>query len=208
MSALGRRVRQVHSQGEIEEFIDGFCTTIEQRTRGAVKGHIDPAYLHASRVTAVVDRDGRMVAGYVIGTRQPLRLLDFVPADVRPALAPPPDASWDDCCEITCFWRRPSVSPLFMSTRVWPRVLSDAIRTRKRFILGHNQSERLDALYAQGGTGITLYQGPSVSGLPSRLSAHATRGIWIRALRVIARESVRRLVKQAVTSRRVDREPP
>ena len=195
LGAFTHRLRELRSDDERRAFAEGFCTTLSARTNGVLKGHIPLTYLRASRATGVFDRKGRMIAGYVVGSSLPLRLLEFVPEEARRSLTPPSDGSWADCCELTCFWRTKEVSPVFMALRVWPRAISEAIRTRKRFLLGHNQSHRLDALYARA-RGLTLYAGPSVANLPSRLSAYELRGLWALALRLIAGETLRRLFKR------------
>jgi hypothetical protein len=126
-----------------------------------------------------------MVAGYVVGTEEPLRLLGFVPEPARKTLAPPEGASWSDCCEIACFWKEAGVNSVYMSARVWPQAIVDAVRTGRRFLIGHNQSQRLDELYMKSGRGITLYAGLSVANVPSRLVAFRTRGIWRDTVHVI-----------------------
>jgi hypothetical protein len=191
-----KRIRRVETDSELHEFAAGFATVIQQKTRGVLRGEIPIEYLRASQVTAVFDGDERMLAGYVIGKSPPFRLLEFVPEDARRQLQPPAGASWDDCCEATCFWRTAEVTPLFMSARVWPRILADAMRSKKRYLLGHNQSARLDELYSRGNMGVTLYSGPSVHGLPSRLSAFETEGILLRASHLIVTEVFRRFAKR------------
>lgn len=190
---LRLRLKALSTDEELAAFAEGFATTITERTRGVVKGSVPLEYLRASRVVAVVDGQGRQLAGYVVGWKQPLRLLDFVPEDARRTLPPPPGASWDDCCEITCLWRRPEVSPAFMGARVWPRAIREAIATGKPYLLGGNQNAKLDNLYVDP-TRVTLYVGPSAIGLPSRLASFETRGLMGRAARIIVVETLKRLV--------------
>ena len=195
MIGFGLRLRRVQDDDVLMAFSQGYSGAVAARTRGALKIGVELGYLRASHVVGVFDREQRLVAGYVIATRQPLRLLDFVPEPERGRLDPPPGASWEDCCEITCFWRLPEVSPVFMAIGVWPRVIADAIATKKRFIIGFNQIERLDALYSQARTGVTLYAGPSTAGRPARLSAHATEGLWRRVAFVIVAQAFRRALR-------------
>ncbi len=188
------RLKRLVSDAELRAFTLGFCTAIEQRTAGRLKGQIPLGYLQASRVMALADAEGHLFAGYVIGSQPPLRLLEFVPPEARAGMALPPGLTWDDCVEITCFWRTPDVSPVVMALKVWPRAIRDAVASGRKLMLGHNQSERLNELYVAP-RHVTLYAGPSVAGLPSRLVAYETRTLWRQVAGVMLRETAKRLAK-------------
>src|SRR5262249_13623438 len=149
-----------------------------------------PEYLRSAQVTGVYDDAGRMVAGYIVNTAQPLRLVGFVPPEARATMVLPRGASWDDCAELTCAWKRPGVPAAFMARRFWLRAHLEMLGTRRRWMLGHAENERLDAMYTKSGPR-TLYAGPSVNGLPSRLFAygrlvgvlHMLRGAVVETLR-------------------------
>src|SRR5689334_16738650 len=97
------RIRLLSTDDELKTFAEGFCTVIDERSRGVIKANVPLDYLRASRVTGVFDRQNRMVAGYVVKSGLPLRLPGFVPVEAREAMTLPPGSTWDDCCELTCF---------------------------------------------------------------------------------------------------------
>jgi hypothetical protein len=183
------RFKKLDSQRELSAYRAGF---LKFSAKGA---DLPIEYLLASRVVGIF-ANGELVAGYTIGTQAPLRLLEFVPEESRSELALPPSASWSDFCEVACVWREPRVSSLIMSCVVWPRILLDVLRTRKRFLLGHNQSKALDRFYTTLGPW-TLYSGRSSFGYDSRLFAYSRAMIAFSILVFWVYETPRRVFRSA-----------
>lgn len=164
------RFEKLTLDSDLEIFRENFRNSIQERS-GGVGGGIPMEYLRTSQVVGIFNTDDKMVAGYVYADRQPFRLLEFVPAEPRAMLIPPYGDLWEDCCEITCTWKLPEVSAVFMSARLWPRVLLTVLFSGKKHLLGHNQREALDRMYTKMGP-TTLYLGISTYGFHSRLFAY------------------------------------
>ena len=137
----------------------------------------------------------QMIAGYIINYDQHLRLLDFVPGEKRNSLKLPSGASWSDCCEVVCVWKSPQVSKYFMSAVFWPRILLEVFQSDKKYLLGHNQSEKLDKFYTALSPN-TLYAGLSTYGLPSRLFIYDKKKILMGGVANILFETPRRFFKE------------
>ena len=183
-----RVLRQI---SEFEEYQRGFAENYAFKTDRA--GSVVPIdYLTRSRVVGVFNGAGDLVAGYVIGTCAPFRLLTFVPEASRSEVLLPGNPDGSDCAEVAAIWKAPGVSNVFMSLRFWPHVLSDVLRSGKKFLLGHNQSERLDQLYT-GLAPVTLYFGDSEFGLPSRLFYYGRGKIRLAIAGFVLYETPRRL---------------
>ncbi|MCM0605638.1 MAG: hypothetical protein KA715_06065 [Xanthomonadaceae bacterium] len=193
--------RKLKTEEELKVFQKGFFDNFQKRG-GEATSDIPIDYLQRSKVTGVFNSKGKMVAGYVIGTRTPFRLLDFVPHDKRVKLIPPFHAKWSDCCEITCVWKTRGVSSVFMSAILWPRVNLGVLFSKKRVLFGHDQNPKLDHFYTQGGP-LTIYKGESSYGLPSRLFAFNRPRLVIGLFAVLFFITPKRIIKQFV--RRVQR---
>lgn len=187
------RFKKLTTDAQFEEYRRGFLESFQRQSPGA-SSELPLSYLRASTVIGVFDDEDRMVAGYTLGTSLPLRLLDFVPADLRSNLLVPFQGKWSDCCEITCAWRLPSVSLLFMSSRLWPHALIGVLKSGKRILLGHNQNPRLDKFYTALGPA-TIYSGISSYGLPSRLFAYNRKLVIVCILGLWAFETPRRFLR-------------
>ncbi|MBS1963040.1 MAG: hypothetical protein JST04_12550 [Bdellovibrionales bacterium] len=161
------RFKRLRTETEFERYRASFAEVFARESKGRT-ADLPVEYLRASMPFGVFDRNGEMVAGYTLAIGPRLRLLEFVPAEARAKLVVPGGKTWADCCEITVAWKRPEVTALFMASRFWPRTVLGVLATGKPFLLGHNQSERLDKFYTGLGPK-TLYAGPSSFGLPSRL---------------------------------------
>lgn len=196
MNAL--KFRLIATDDERQLFAANFQSSKQNKRTGTgpVNEPMIPlAYLQASQVTGVYDSNNRLIAGYVIATAQPLRLLDFVPIEQRPTVISQHQEILANCCEVTCAWRVLEVSPSWMAARFWPHAYLNALKTGKRFFLGHNQHEGLDKLYTQAEPR-TLYVGPSSYNLPSRLFVYTRLGlIWLSVLS-LALETPKRILKQ------------
>ena len=191
------RFKRLTKETELEQYRDGFLSTIQKKSSNIEKSTMSElplSYLKESLVIGVFNQENLLVAGYTLGTKTPLRLLSFVPENKRESLVVPFDANWNDCCEITCAWKTPEVSLLFMSSRLWPLALIGVLKSGKRILLGHNQSARLDRFYTALGPA-TIYSGVSSYGLTSRLFAYNRWRIVLCVLGLWLFETPRRFLK-------------
>jgi hypothetical protein len=184
--------RRLTTDAELRVFAERFAAVIRERSGGTIASQVSIEYLRRCRVRGVFDSRGEMIGGYAIGASLPLRLLEFVPEAER--VLPPQGGTWDECCEIVCMWRTRALTSARMS-RVWPHVVADTLRARKRFILGHSESARLDRFYTRRGA-VTLYAGPSVNGHPSRLIAYRPRALVLELAKFLVVEAPLRLVRR------------
>ena len=180
---------------EYQQFQKGFLEEFFRLTQ-KVGTPIPEEYLKRSKVVGVMGRDGTMIAGYIINTTLPFRLLDFVPPDHRNEVSPPFEQTWNDCVEVTCVWKIPNrVSPLLMSARFWPRVQLEILATSKQLMIGHTQNEKLNQFYTWASP-VTLYQGPSSFGLNSHLFAYRRAQIVLCFVLLYVVETPKRLMKR------------
>ncbi|MFI4918383.1 MAG: hypothetical protein ACHP65_02390 [Legionellales bacterium] len=197
-TSLNLQFRRLHSAEALLYFALKFQECKQARRSEAVQKQEPPIpleYLHNSQVFGVFDSNNRMLAGYVIGTMQPFRLLDFVPPESRATVIAQHQVLLDHCCEATCAWRLPEINSVFMSARFWPHAHFQALKTGKRFFLGHNSHPKLDKLYTQAGPR-TLYTGPSTYGLPSRVFVYNRLGLLWYTFCILVLETPKRLWKQ------------
>lgn len=189
------RFRRLESVSDFEQYRQSFLFSYEKRTES--KGSDLPIeYLRASKVVGVFDKQDQMVAGYILGTKEPLRLLNFIPNSERAKLEVPFHLAWSDCCEVTCVWKTEAVSLLFMSMYFWPHTLIGVLKSGKKILLGHNQNARLDKFYTALGPA-TLYSGLSSFGLPSRLFAYHRGQVILSIVGLWIFETPRRFLKDA-----------
>jgi hypothetical protein len=210
------RFRKLKDNHELNQFREEFLKSIQQRKDGPsvtkdqsakdqnsndkTTSDLPLAYLHANTVIGVFNPAGKMVAGYILGTEEPLRLLEFVPESARASLIVPFGLQWSDCCEITCAWRLPEISLLFMSSQFWPRAFIGVLQSGKKLLLGHNQNPRLDKFYTTTGP-VTIYSGISTFGLASRLFAYSRSRMVISILGFWIYETPRRSLKKIMNRR-------
>jgi hypothetical protein len=186
------RTRELTTEGELRVYAERFAATLLERSKGRIQSAVSVDFLRRCRARGVFDASGDMIGGYAINETLPLRLLEFVPDGTQ--VRPPRGGRWEDCCEIVCMWRTRALTASRMS-RIWPRVIADALATRKRFILGHNEATRLDRHYTRMGAE-TLYAGPSASGHPSRLLAYRRYAIVVVLAAFLVVDAPMRLVRR------------
>jgi hypothetical protein len=161
------RFEQITKDEDLITYRENFYKRLKGGISGKTK-QMSLHYLQHSKVVAIFNEENEMVAGYMLGERLPLRLLDFVPVDEREVLETPDEFSFEECVEIVCCWKSPGVPKMFMATQYWPRIFDDALASKKKYLLGHNQSKKLDKMYTIIGP-TSLYTGESTYGLPSHL---------------------------------------
>ena len=187
------RFKTLETKAELEQFRDLFLTSYQERTKKA-GSDLPLSYLSSVKVVGVLNREQKMVAGYVLGATIPLRLLEFVPEQARLNLVVPYGGQWSDCCEIASTWRLPEVSLLFMSASFWPHALIGVLKSGKRILLGGSQNVRLEKFYTALWPAI-LYSGPSTFGFPSKLFAYNRVRIIICILGLWVFETPRRFLR-------------
>lgn len=175
------------------DFAKQFSEQTKRHSSGQVKGEIPLAYMKNAKVIGLYNNKNILVAGYIINETQPLRLLTFVPDKVLPEISLPRGATLNDFCEATCAWKAPVVPGFYMTFRYWPKLWWECFLSSKKFLLGGNQSEKLDKFYLKG-FAQSLYTGPSKIGLPSRLFYYNKRSLLQFILRLLLIESPKRYI--------------
>lgn len=174
-------IRRLTTDAEITAFQQGYGTNIAERSHGDLKIELPMEYLLGAQVFGVLDRAGRLVAGYVVRCDPPFRCLRAVPDDVKradPLLREVPER---DLCELTCIWRNDGISAARFGTSVWPRIVMDCARAGRRFILGLGFEDRMNDIY-QVWSPIKIYVGPSAAAEPRKDSSTLFRGVLGRVL--------------------------
>ena len=169
-------IKELCTEQEYELYRDSFYKSLGDISSNTKMISID--YLKASEVFGVFNKEGDMLAGYTLGKQSPLRLLDFVPPEAELSL--PQKFKWDDCCEVVCVWKKKEVNTFYTAHYFWPHILGNVLTSKKKYLLGHNQSKRLDSYYSLLGPK-SLYSGVSTYGLPSNLFIYGM--IKIRCIR-------------------------
>ncbi len=157
--------RELSKDEEYKFYIKSFYESIGDISNNTKQITIE--YLKDSYVVGVFEENNIMVAGYTLGLNEPFRLLEFVPENAKMTL--PSMFKWDQCCEIVCVWKnRDHVSKLFTGRYFWPHIFNAFLLSGSKYLLGHNQSKKLDKYYRLFGPK-SLYLGDSTYGLPSHL---------------------------------------
>jgi hypothetical protein len=185
--------RKLNTDAELLAYQAAFRAGYQQKSE-RTGGEVPLEYLRRSDVYGIFNSKGVMVTGYIIGGEEPFRLLDFVPAEDRATLAAPFGLKWSEGCEITCVWKLPEISSLYMCVFLWTRVLWTILFSEKKFLLGHDQNARLDQFYTKAGP-ITLYRGISSYGLHSRLFSYNRWRIALALLMLVTVETPRRFIR-------------
>lgn len=156
------RVRRLTTPAELEQFRERFMSISQERSAGAISGAVPLDYLERSTVMGVFQR-GRMVAGYVLGTTQPLRVLDrFIPNNAEVDWPSGFDA--DHCSEVVCAWREPEFSAARMTGLIAPLGFFQSVLTGTRHMLGVCQHRAIHEHYQRLG-GRCVWHGTSPDGL-------------------------------------------
>ena len=158
-------VKRLTQQDEFNTYEEHFMNSLGNEARLKTNA-LGEAYFKSSQVYALVDAQGEMVAGYILGMSKPYRLISFVPIEkITETLE---KFELNNCCEIVCVWKKKTMSKADTAKYLWPNIFNNFLETKKQFLLGHNQNPKLDKRY-----GIlaprTLYYGLSTHQLPSRL---------------------------------------
>lgn len=156
------RFRQLSETSDLELYAAGFAASVSEKSKGNLDGNAPTTYLRDARVMGLYDGD-TLVGGYTIRACAPMRLIGYVPRELRSTLPLPEGAALEDCSEIISVWRTDIVSSSFFSAVVWPRIIIDAIRAGKPYILGLAFHTKVDAMYKHASP-LRLYAGPASSG--------------------------------------------
>jgi hypothetical protein len=175
--------KEIECEKELNIYVENFYRSLNEGISGNTK-KIPMEYLKRSKVVGLYNEENIMVAGYIIGHREPLRLLDFVPEDKKAEMDLPEDFQWEDCCEVVCVWKKKTVTKLYMGSEFWPIVLNEVLSTGKKYLLGHNQCQKLNKHYSLLGPK-SLYFGLSTYGLPSNLFIY--NRIKLRVIKLFAK---------------------
>jgi hypothetical protein len=168
-------IRVLSSDIDFQIFSDGFYETIGE-SLGSNTKKISLEYLRKSDVIGVFNQKDIMVGGYIMGFSSPYRLLEFVPQEADYNL--PKHFEWNKCAEIVCVWKKPEVSSYYTAKYLWPHIFSNFLNSEKKYLLGHNQSKKLNSYYSVFGPR-SLYLGPSVFGLASNLFIYGRLKMYI-----------------------------
>ncbi len=128
------RVRRLVSESELQSFRENY------RRRGGAP--VDLAYLKGSLVYAV-ERDGRMVGGYVVRTRPPFRYVEAFPQSHAEILRA---ERVQHFCEATCIWFARDLGPLARIAAYLSLGLRLSLSGR-RYVLGGAAHPRVLAVY-------------------------------------------------------------
>lgn len=159
------KLRKLISEDELIRYEKHFSQSLKStKPENTVPLTID--YMSRCEVYAVFNSNREMVAGFILGFNSPYRLLGFVPKEAE--IKTPSSFNWNQCCEIVCMWKDPSLSRLDMIHNVWGEVFRLFLKSKSAYLLGHNQAAKLSQYYSIIGP-TNLYTGPSVFGLPSQL---------------------------------------
>jgi len=189
--------RRLHSEKDLNYFVLKYNESkLEQNLKTMQKdeSNLPLDYLQKARVYGVFKKN-EMVAGYVIGFKQPLRLFDFLLPESRQEVASRYQSILENCCEVTCAWRLPHISSVFMSFIFWPHAHFNAIKTGKKFFLGASANHHLDKMYTQAGPR-TLYFGLVNYGLTVRIFFYTRIGLLKYTLRLMLIETPKRWLRK------------
>ena len=183
------------STPEYNEYIENFYESLGGKKMATKE--LTPQFLKMSYVVGLFDNTHSMIGGYILSSSDEPRLLDFVPVGERGNITLPDGSLWTEACEIVCVWKKPEVSSLFMSLVFWPKALAGFFLHKKKYLLGHNQSKKLDKVYTTAGPK-TIYLGTSEYGLPSRLFVYNKWGVLAAILAMIFIISPQRFLKKYI----------
>ena len=151
---------------DLDDYIAGFESSLGATAKLSLP--LTKSYLKDAYVVGLFNANNQMVGGFTLSTSSSPRLLRFVPSEKQNQIRLPSHYSWSDACEVVCVWKKAEVDSVYMALFFWPKVIISFLKLNKKFLLGHNQSTKLDKFYTTVGPE-TIYFGQSEFGLPSRL---------------------------------------
>lgn len=155
----GLRVCVIEREEAFAAFKAGYDGQIAARSGGTLTSVVRLEYLRAaSRPTACFDRHGRMVAGWVIQERDPLIVLQAMPAAERAAFLATTERG--QLLELTAIWRNDGISADAFAAIVWPRIIFDCVTRGRAHILGIGYRNTMNEVYGRVRPRL-LYSGPS-----------------------------------------------
>lgn len=144
------RFKTAKTAEEKQAFIDAYA----QRSHNP----IEMSYLDQSEVRYAQDESGRMIAGYIVNSKAPLRYFSwFRNQDNSAYFNLRPDES--DACEITCIWM--DRTSLNLLRRYWVYIQStlDASKTNKKIVVGGAVVKKVAQIQMKGMPHL-IYNGP------------------------------------------------
>ena len=154
--------KELREPAECEFFKNGYEINLKHRSGGQLQCTVPASYVISSRAVGCFDRHGRMVGGYIIRDHEPFRCLTAIPDTVSETSAFLRRYNAQEMCESTCIWRSSSLSSTAFSLVVWPKIVTDCVRSRRKFILGVGFDNRMNDVYKMARP-IHIYAGISAS---------------------------------------------
>lgn len=142
-------------------------------------------FLNADTVRAFYKK-GRMVGGYTINSRAPLRYRQMIPEPVRSGAGIARYFDRNDACEITCFWLIRVHLTSQERNNVYLLSAVDALRARKKWIFGGSVHPKLARTQKRVMPNV-VYRGPwDFEGSPSGAEVYCARWWQLFALIIVA----------------------
>jgi len=153
------RFKKLTTSSQFSTFKQGYDSQIQRRSDSKLKSIVKTEYLaEASRPMGCFDRQGRMVAGYVVQEWDPLIIPAAMPAEERATFFS--NTPREVLCELTAIWRNDGISGNAFAAIVWPRIILDCITRGKPYILGIGYSNTMNDIYRRVRPRL-VYNGPS-----------------------------------------------
>lgn len=170
------KIRKITDKEELKEFRDKFY----ERSSSSLVDRVEVplSYLERSDVYGLFNNLNEMIAGYALGLSPEYRLMGLVPNDKLSERSFPENFKDNDCCEVVCLWKLKKTSSSVTLKVLWPNIYDNVIKSGKKYLLGHNQNEKLDKMYSFFGPH-TIYKGISTKGVNSRLFLYKRNKVYI-----------------------------
>lgn len=159
------KLKKIFSEDQLVSYQQNFSKSLKN-TKPENTVPLTLGYMKRCQVYALFNLDNQMVAGFILGFTSPFRLLGFVPKEAQ--IKTVSSFKWEQCCEIVCMWKHPSITRFEMVQNVWTHIFELFLTSKSQYLLGHNQSTKLSQYYSLFGPK-NLYVGPSIFGLRSQL---------------------------------------
>lgn len=142
---LGHHIDTVSSPEELALFKQRYEAAIVSASKGKTTTSVAPSYLARARVFGLYDGADRLVGGFAINFEVPLLVLGTMPEQARSAWlgqCPP-----HDLCELVAIWKSPHLPQSFSAFVLWPKIIRECARAKRRYILGLGYDNRMNSVY-------------------------------------------------------------